>query len=158
MTTASRVAISILVAAVWAIGLATGSGLAIQNPWVREPPPGATVLAAYLTLTNRSGSAQMLVGVSSPLFERIEIHQTVERDGTVRMVRQERLEVPPGGQVIFSPGGHHLMLIGPSATLHEGDSVDLRLELEGGDAVEVSAPVRRGAPDPHEHHTGAHAH
>ena len=158
MTTASRVAISILVAAVWAIGLATGSGLTIQDPWVREPPPGATVLAAYLTLTNRSGSPQMLLGASSPLFEQIEIHQTVERDGTARMVRQERLEVPPGGQLSFAPGSYHLMLIGPRATLHEGDTVDLRLELEGGDAVDVSAPVRRGEPDPHEHHTGAHAH
>jgi len=87
----------------------------------------------------------------------VEIHETVELDGGV--MRMQRVDggvaVPAGGRVAFEPGGRHLMVIGITVDLAEGDALPLVLEFERAGRVEVQARVERPV---HTGHTGHGAH
>lgn len=124
---------------------AAGPALKAVDPWVREAPPGMTVLAAFMVLSNDSDQALQVVRVSSPDFGHVEMHRTVVSEGMARMLKQEQLEVPARGRLTLAPGGYHLMLFDPTAPLRAGDTVHLILHLRHGAELDVTAPVRKGA-------------
>ncbi len=134
-----------LAALVLAVAAAAGPAprLAVEGAHVRAAPPGAPVLAGYLTLRNTGGGPAVITGASSPDFDRVEIHRTTVRDGVARMEPVPRLEIAPGAAVRLEPGGMHLMLIGPRRKLRPGDRVRLTLRLGDGTERTLELPVRR---------------
>ncbi|MBF0610565.1 MAG: copper chaperone PCu(A)C, partial [Magnetococcales bacterium] len=76
---------------VWAADL-----VKVVDPWVREAPPTSAVMAAYMGLENGGQAALHLVGVTSPLFAKVEMHQTVTKDGMAMMEPVQHMEVPAG--------------------------------------------------------------
>ena len=128
--------------------------LDISQPWVREAPPAARVMAGYLTLSNSGTAAVQVIAVSSPDFATAELHRTVVEDGVARMEPVGQLEIAAGASVSLEPGGLHLMLIDPGQTLQEGDKVTLVLHRADGLCMTVEAPVLRdvSAGDAHQHH------
>ena len=128
------------------------TALHVQDAWIQEAPPGATVLAAYLVIANRGAQAQTLVSVSSPDFAAVEIHTSQIVNGTASMTQLKDLTIPAQGQQVFAPGGAHLMLLRPKRALRAGDAVRLRLQFSGAVTLDVTAKVTRGAPDTHHHH------
>ncbi len=131
---------------------ARADGVSVRDAWVREAPPGAAVLAAYLTLENPGPRAVKLVRVTSPDFESVRLHQTRVREGVATMVAVDALTVPARGRAAFVPGGDHLMLHGPRRALAAGASVSFRLQFDSGATLTVDAPVRRDAPATAQHH------
>ncbi len=146
-----------LLAGVW-VGVSCGGGggkpaeglepvLLVEGGWVRtralpEDAPAAGVnSAAYFRLRNVGRVGDRLVGGRTPLAESVEIHETREEEGVMRMRAVEAVEVPPAGEVEFRPGGLHLMLVGLRRSLSEGDSVPLILVFQGRGEVEVRLPV-----------------
>ena len=119
--------------------------LGISGAWVREGPPNAVVLAAYMRIENRSASDIAVVGASSPQFQRVEIHRTEVQDGIARMLPQGRLMIPAGTAVELQPGGLHLMLIQPAQRLESGAQVEIDLRLDDGGRQQVAAGVRHAA-------------
>jgi len=115
--------------------------LEIGSPWIREAPPGARVLAGYMTFFNHSATPITLVNVTSPDFESAEIHRTVIEDGVARMLPVARLAIPANGRIALEPGGRHLMLFNPARPLHAGDSTTLIIHLADGAEISLSVPV-----------------
>ncbi|WP_099866132.1 copper chaperone PCu(A)C [Pararhizobium haloflavum] len=129
----------------------TVGDIAIGHPWTRATPPSATIGGGYLTLDNGGATTDRLVGGSSPVAERVEIH-TMEIDGGVMKMRKlaDGVEIPAGETVDLAPGGLHIMLIGLKQPIAEGDMVPVTLEFEQGGSVEVefaAGPVGAPAPD-----------
>ncbi len=91
---------------------ATAESVLVNDPYVREPVPGRSMSAAFMTLTNTSDQAQRLVSVSAPWASSIEIHTHLHENGVMKMRQIESLEVPAGESVTLEPGGLHLMLFG----------------------------------------------
>ena len=56
---------------------------------------------------------------------------------------QGGIEVPAGGQVELKPGGYHVMLIGLTRDLTDGEKFPLTLQFEKGGEVTVEAEVRQ---------------
>lgn len=135
-----------------------GADLQVNNPWIREAPPVATVHAAYLTLENTGTTPVVIESVSSPDFGRVEIHRSEVVDGIARMFPVGRLEIPPGGSVALAPGGYHLMLFDAQRPLQAGDSTTLLLHGAGDDCVRVTVPVRRDTASEAHDHDGHHHH
>lgn len=123
-------------------GLAPAADLQVEDPWVRAGPPTARVMAGYMTLRNPGDSDREIVRVSSPAFERVEMHQSRIEDGMARMIPQDALRIPAHGSLKLAPGGYHLMLFNPAAPLQPGDTVELTLQDAAGNRLQVSAPVR----------------
>jgi len=131
--------------------------VSVDNAWVRSAPPGADVLAAYMTIRNESEETRVLTEVSSSMFNRIEIHRTEMHEGMMKMILQESLSVPAGGSVTLEPGGFHLMLIGPKSVPKEGEEVDLLLLFSNGHSQRIKVPVKAdkhkgGMMQEHGHH------
>lgn len=119
--------------------------LEVNDAWVRQAPPTAKVLAAYMTLNNPGPQAIIVSGASSPQFEHVEIHRTEVVDGVARMIPQQQLKLPPAGIVVLEPGGLHLMLIDAKQPLAEGDKVRIDLRLDADTRMAVEATVRPAA-------------
>lgn len=99
----------------------------IEKAWIPEAPPGAGAMAGYFTLHNGSDKALRCDGAAGTDFGAIEIHRSLIEDGQSRMLRNQIVDVPPGGQVEFERGGLHLMLFRPQRTLRSGDTSELQL-------------------------------
>ena len=143
-----------LLAGLWAGSAPAGPALTIRDAWIPEAPPTARVQAAYMVLANDGSAALVVVGARSPDFAKVEMHRTVQAQGTARMEVQPGLRVEPGTTLVLAPGGMHLMLVEPKRRLVAGDRVDIELRLEDGSPVGTVAEVRSGAPPSagHEHH------
>lgn len=130
--------------------------LAFEDVWVRAMPPFQPNSAAYLTLVNISDVAVGIVGASSEVAEKVELHTTSIVDGLTRMEQLQGLAVAPGERVELAPGGTHLMLLGLAYRPVPGDEIELCLQLASGEEVCTVAEVRRssgrsGAQE-HQHH------
>lgn len=112
----------------------------VRDARVPAPPPGAPVAAGYMTLVNPADETLLITGVSSPDVSRVEMHRSVIVDDVAKMERQETLEVPPAGELVFERGGLHLMLMGLTEPLEPGDGVRVTLRTSAG-PLEITLPV-----------------
>ena len=133
---------------------ARGGDLAVQQPWTRAAGQGATG-AGCLSISNRGAAADRLLSATTPAARAVELH-TMLRDGDVmRMRAVEAVEIPPGQTVALRPGGLHMMLIGLSRPLREGEAVPVVLRFERAGEVRVELSVQAaGAREP----AAAHRH
>jgi copper(I)-binding protein len=115
----------------------------IEHAWVREAPPTARMLAAYMTLKNPGDEDRVLLEVQSPAFGHVMLHESRLVDGVARMIHLDEIRIPARGQVQLEPGGMHLMMPAPETRLTEGDRVPFVLVFADGSRVEVQAEVRK---------------
>jgi len=143
------VSIVIFQSAAWA-----DASISIKNAWVRDAPPHAEMSAGYLTIMNHSAQTQTLTSVSSPQFQKVEVHKTEMVNSQVRMLREDNVTVPAHGSLEFKPGGYHLMLIHSLHELKMGDRVELHLQFKGAQPLTVEAQIRETAEEmpPHDMH------
>ena len=136
--------------------------LAFENVWVRAMPPFQPNSAGYLSITNPGEVAVAIVGASSNVADKVELHTTRKVDGLMRMEALDVLVVAPGERVELAPGGNHLMLLGLAFRLVPGDDVRLCFRLATKEEICTDAEVRGsgGTADPeadsgsgdHKHH------
>jgi copper(I)-binding protein len=119
------------------------AGVSVRDAWVRETPPGVTMMAGYMVLQNNTSRSQVLVAASSSGFETVTIHRTIVKGGVAGMVHASQIELTPNASLIFAPGGYHLMLMNPKRTLRAGDPVVINLEFRGGLVLPVAYEVRK---------------
>jgi len=119
------------------------AGVAIRDAWVRETPPGMTMMAGYMKLRNHTSRPQVLVAASSSGFESVMFHRTVVKNGVAAMVHESQIELAANASLLFAPGDYHLMLMNPKRPLRAGDPVVINLEFRGGLVLPVSFEVRK---------------
>lgn len=119
------------------------AGVSVRDAWIREAPPGMTMMAGYMELRNNTSRPQVLVAASSSVFDSVMIHRTIVKDGMAGMVHASQIELTPYASLIFAPGGYHLMLMNPKRALRAGDPVVIKLEFRGGLVLPVAFQVRK---------------
>jgi copper(I)-binding protein len=117
-------------------------GLRVEDPWVREAPPGSEVQAAYMLLSNDGDRDLIMTNVAAPQYANAEFHRMWFEGDRMRMEAQPTLVVPARGQLALEPGGYHLMLFKPDTRMRTGDTVHIRLQCGEGKSF-VEAPVRK---------------
>jgi copper(I)-binding protein len=114
------------------------------------PAAGATA-AVYLTIANSGCMPDQLIGSTTDVADRVEIHETAKDGDTVAMrPRPDGVTIPAGGTATLAPGGDHLMLIGLREDLVAGDSFLLTLTFEFIGDVSVPVTVRGDVAPPAE--------
>ena len=122
---------------------AKASEISVTNPWIREAPPVAEMLAAYMTISNNSKNIVQLESATCADFEMVEIHRTETHGGMSHMMKQSSLQIEGGKNVMLEPGGYHLMLMKPKRHLQAGEKVMLELHFNNGEVINVTAVVRK---------------
>jgi copper(I)-binding protein len=113
----------------------------VSGAWVRLPAVSGRPAGGYLVVAS-AGPADALVGVSSPMAERVELHSMAQENGVMRMRQESTLAVPAGGTLALAPGGNHLMLFGLPAELKPGAKLPVTLSFRSGARVTVEAETR----------------
>jgi len=138
--------------------------IVITAPWARATPGGAKTAAAYLTLENKGSAADRLIGGTSSVAGKVDVHDMTMEDGVMKMRTLEQgLTLDPGKAVTLAPGGKHLMFIDLNTALKEGGEVTVTLQFEKAPKIDVVFPIKAiGAKDSgadhmnmnmdHEHH------
>lgn len=107
-------------------GAQPAATLTIDGAWARATVAGQSGSGAYMRLTSREDA--QLVGASTPVADRVEIHEMHLVKDMMSMRRIEHLALPAGHTVVL---GHdfHLMLIGLKQRLTVGQRLTLTLDL-----------------------------
>ncbi|WP_312553923.1 copper chaperone PCu(A)C [Massilia sp.] len=133
--------------ALLAAGLFSTGALAqvtVTDPWVRATVPAAKSAGAFMQL--KSASATRLVGVSTPVAGRAEIHEMAMENNTMRMRAVDGIDLPAGQPVNLASGGYHLMFFDLKRQLKEGETVPVTLVVQDAakkrSSVTVEAQVK----------------
>lgn len=123
-----------------------GPSVNASHVWIRQAPPGISVLAGYFLLHDLTDKPLELESVTSPDFASVQMHRSFMKDGQEQMEPVPSVTLPAHGSVEFKPGDYHLMLMQPKRNLFAGDVVTLTLEFSDGSELTLMAPVRRDPP------------
>jgi copper(I)-binding protein len=114
----------------------------VGNPWTRATPKGSAVAGAYLTISNKGTAPDRLVGGSSAVADRFEVHSMMMEQGVAKMRPVEGgLEIKPGETVELKPGSFHIMLLDLKQPLEKGQKVKGTLEFEKAGKVDIEFAV-----------------
>jgi periplasmic copper chaperone A len=116
--------------------------LQIGNPWTRATPKGSMVAGAYMKITNKGSAPDRLVGGTTAVADRFEVHSMVTEQGVAKMRPVEGgLEIKPGETVDLKPGSFHVMLTGLKQPLEKGQKVKGTLEFEKAGKIDIEYAV-----------------
>ena len=118
----------------------------VKDGWVRLMPGGMPMQAGFGRIDNPCPMPVTIVSASSPAYGSVELHESKVIGGVNRMREVPELRIAPDGAAVLQPGGLHLMLMQPDATLVEGERVPLVLVLADGSEVPATLAVRKAAP------------
>jgi periplasmic copper chaperone A len=124
------------------LSLAATASLAqvkIDQAWARPTVPGQQGGGGFLSLT--SASADRLVGGSTPLAQRFELHTMAMKGDVMEMRQIDAIELPAGKTVELKPGGLHVMFIGLKQPLALGSKVPVTLKFEKAGEIQVEFDV-----------------
>ncbi|MDA8129534.1 MAG: copper chaperone PCu(A)C [Betaproteobacteria bacterium] len=122
---------------------AAAANVSVTDAWARANMPGQPVSGAYMRI--QSDADARLVGVSSSVVPRVEVHEMNMDGGVMRMREVKSLDLPKGKTVSLEPGGYHIMLMNLKKPIAAGDVIPLALTVESGgkrQTVEVKAVAR----------------
>jgi len=144
-TLSKLVFIAALIAAA-PVAFAQGAGdtkITVEQPWARATPAGAMSGAAYMTLANKTNTADRLIGGSSDVAAKVQIHEMKVVNGVMEMREVAGgLAIPAGGSVTLKPGAYHVMLMGLKKPLVAGQSFPLTLTFAKAGTISVTVPVQ----------------
>jgi periplasmic copper chaperone A len=119
--------------------------LVVAHAWSRPTPPAATVGAVYFSMSNVGRKADSLVGISTPIAGKVEMHESRKVQGMVLMRAVTSIECLPGQTVKSEPGGLHVMLLDLTRPLAAGAEFPLLMHFR--DAGTLMVQVQVGAPE-----------
>ena len=99
----------------------------VTDPWIRATVPAQKTAGAFMQL--KSSKPVRLVGISSPVAGRAEIHQMEMQGGTMRMHAVDGIDLPANQPVNLASGGYHVMLFDLQHQLKDGDKVPMTLSF-----------------------------
>lgn len=151
-----RAALAVLLATGLALpaaaqGEVRAGDLLVSQGWSRAAGQGGQG-AGFLRIANTGSAPDRLLAATSPAAGRMELH-TMLRDGDVMRMREvQSIEIPPGQTVELRPGGFHMMFIGLTQPLRQGESVPVTLRFERAGEVRIALAIQAAGARAPAHH------
>jgi periplasmic copper chaperone A len=139
---------------------AADDGMAVREAYARASGPEARSGAIFMVIENHQAFDDRLIAAATDAAERVELHTHVEdAAGVMRMIElEDGITIPAGGEHALARGGDHVMLLGLTRPLNEGDMVNVTLTFDLSGDLEIEVPVdlgdRTGAAHGHGHGHG----
>lgn len=140
MKIAAAAALALIVAACGSSSGEGGAAVAVEDALCRPTPNGRDMTACYITVTAKADDR--LMSIAAPDAATAQLHEMKTANGMMSMGEiAGGLPLPAGQAVALASGGNHIMLMGLSRPLAEGDTVSLTLGFEKAEPVTVVARV-----------------
>ena len=117
--------------------------ITVTNAWTPALPPNSKVSAGYFSLTNHGTETLTLVNVASPAYGSVEIHETTQQRETATMSRLSDIKINPREEILFAPGGKHLMLRDPHFSGNDLSSFIVMLVFSNGLTHQFTMNIKR---------------
>jgi periplasmic copper chaperone A len=136
---------------------AAQDSIQIDAPYARVSGPSAKSGAVFMTILNHAAQDDRLVSVATDAAERAELHShTQNADGVMQMGEvPEGFLIPATEARALDRAGDHIMLMGLTRALKQGDTLTLTLSFERSGVITVDVPVdnerQPGAPAAMDH-------
>lgn len=129
-------------AATFALPAFAGSEISIDDAYARAAGATAVAGAAFFVIHNTGDEDDRLVAAESDIAKRTELHTHIADGDVMRMVEvEEGFPVPAGGMHTLQRGGDHVMFMGLTRPMEQGDIVDVTLVFEKAGRIDVEIPV-----------------
>jgi copper(I)-binding protein len=117
--------------------------LMIQDPYARTMGGVGTSGAVFFTVMNHGAEEDRLIDVKSDVAQKVELHtHKDDGNGVMQMLHvPEGFAIPAGGEHALERGGDHVMLMGLTREVADGDVISLTLVFEKAGEIAVEAPV-----------------
>ncbi|WP_420144603.1 copper chaperone PCu(A)C [Sphingobium sp.] len=138
----ARFALIALVAPLALSGCGDPAPSYVDQAWVRLSPNKDTPSAGYFVVHGGDAGVQ-LRGVMTDYALRVEMHESLTKDGMTTMERIDQVDVPAKGEVAFAPGGKHLMIWGVNDTAISRGKMQMTFLMGNGDRLLVDAVIRK---------------
>jgi periplasmic copper chaperone A len=116
--------------------------VAVEDPYARAASPAARSGAAFMQIVNTGTTDDRLVAAASDVAERVELHTHIMDGDVMRMVHvEEGFNIPAGESIALERGGMHVMFLGLTRSLAQGDEIDVTLTFEDAGDITVTIPV-----------------
>ncbi|WP_280266066.1 copper chaperone PCu(A)C [Nocardia wallacei] len=113
----------------------------VADQWIKAADHGMS--AAFAEFDNTSDREARIVDATSPASGRMEIHETVDTNGSKTMrPKAGGMPVPAHGSATLQPGSDHLMFMDLKAPLRTGSEVPITLKFADGSSTTFTAQVR----------------
>ena len=119
-----------------------GPAVTVEDAWSRPSSSAVGVAGAFMTLKNSGREDDRLIAARADVATMVELHETVIENEVMKMQQVSEIVAPARGEVVLKPGGLHIMLMGLTRDLKEGEHIWLALEFASGIEIEVEAEVR----------------
>lgn len=116
----------------------TVGDLQIVHPHIPQPAATAKTAGGYMVIANTGTEPDRLIGIETDIAAKAEVHESkVDANGVGTMDPVPALEIPAGGTVSLEHGGYHVMLMGLTGKLTEGEMHKATLVFERAGRVEI---------------------
>ena len=141
MKTVQRLWVSVLVIVVLLSGCSAPAteGVQVRDAWARPAPQGGNG-AVYFSI--HSSAEDELVGITSDVAEAAEMHESMMSGDVMQMHQLHSVPLPAGEEVLFEPGGLHIMLVSLRQDLKTGDELEITLQFKNYQDVQLNVLVR----------------
>ena len=121
---------------------AAAADIQVGHSWARATLPGMSMGGVFMQVVNGDAD-NILVGGSSPVAEKVEIHTHINDNGVMRMRELENgLPLKKGETVPLKPGSYHVMLMGLKAPLTVGQTFPVTLKFKNTQPQTVTVTVK----------------
>lgn len=101
----------------------------ISNAYALPALKGGTG-GAFMQITNAGAAPVRIVRATSSHASAVELHESMEHNGSTHMQPLTTLDIKPGASVSLKAGGKHFMLVGLRRAFAIGDTMRLVLKVE----------------------------
>ena len=124
--------------------LAAAAGeIKIMDPYFRTSGPMARTGAAFFEIMNHGDQDDRLIAARSDVAKKVELHTHIKDDGGVMKMRpiEGGIAIPAGGSHALERGGDHVMFMGLTRKVQDGDMITVTLIFEKAGEVTLDIPV-----------------
>lgn len=130
----------------------------VSEAWVRATVPHQQSTGAFMTITASRDSK--LISVASPVAKTVQVHEMTMNGDVMGMREVKAVALPAGKPVTLDPNGLHVMLMGLTGQVKEGEQVPLTLTVEtvegATETIDVQAQVQGLTAQAQSGHDGMH--
>jgi hypothetical protein len=120
--------------------------ITVSSRMVRTSFGNAPNSAAYMVISNSGATPDKLIAARCACAASVDVHETEDMAGMSTMKSAGPIVIPAHGQVIFRPGGLHLMLTHLKEPLAEGGEQDITLVFQRAGTMRVGFHIRAQIP------------
>jgi copper(I)-binding protein len=116
--------------------------MSVTDPYARAAGAMARSGAAFMEIANTGETDDRLIAAASDAANRVELHTHIVDGDVMRMVHvEEGFAIPAGEAILLQRGGMHVMLMGLTRALEQGDEIEVTLTFEEAGDMTVTIPI-----------------